>query len=327
MSAGHTWVAIFFILMGFVNALKPLKLARSGQAQSAINKLALSSFSRILRLVLPAATATVISWVLCQLGAFETARQSDAYWLNTYTPLPSENIFKAVIDLKDALKHTWMFGIDNIYDQPQWALIYLLQGSLMIIGALLLTVNMAPLWRTGSLFVLSFWSLDLSRVIGDPWTGASCFAGVLLAELIQTSFPDKLSTLSKLLTPPLAIFSLILMSFTDNTPRSAPWNSALYDFGLSYLPGDSSGALARTYGSIGGVLLIVSIIISPHFRWLLSRKPFQWLGKVSFAIYLLHGIVLRSVFAWIMFIGAHKGGVSRDACRSDIPFRLSIPSA
>ena len=292
--------------MGFVNALKPLKIARSGQANSASNKLAISSFSRILRLLLPATTATIISWVLCQLGAFETARQSDAYWLNTYSPLPSANIFKAVLDLKDALKHTWMFAIDNVYDQPQWALIYLLQGSLMIISALLLTVNMAPFWRTGSLIMLSYWSLDLSRVMGDPWTGATCFSGIMLAELTQTSLPQKVSAVSKILAPPLAIFSLLLMSFTDNSPDKAPWNSALYDFGLKYLPGDTSGALARTYGSIGGALLIVSIIVSPYFRWILSRKPLQWLGKVSFAIYLLHGMVLRSVFAWVLFVGAEK---------------------
>ena len=32
----------------------------------------------------------------------------------------------------------------------------------------------------------------------------------------------------------------------------------------------------------------------------------QWLGKVSFAIYLLHGMVLRTVFAWVLFAGVQK---------------------
>jgi len=54
VASGHSWVAIFFILMGFVNALKPIQLARDGQVDKALNKLASSSFGRIFRLVLPA---------------------------------------------------------------------------------------------------------------------------------------------------------------------------------------------------------------------------------------------------------------------------------
>lgn len=292
--------------MGFVNALKPLKLARSGQADVASNKLALSTFSRILRLMLPAATATIISWFICQLGAFEIGRQSDAFWLSAYTPVPSSNIFRAVVDLKDALRLTWTFGVDNPYDQPQWALIYLLQGSLMVIAALLLTINMAPSWRLIVLTICSAWSLNLSRQMGDPWTGAACYAGIMMGEFSLTTIPSRLSAMSKILSPPLAIFSLIVMSYSDSEPQNAPWNAVLYDFGLRYLPMDAGGGITRTYGTIGGVLLVVSIIISPHLRWVLSRKPLLWLGKVSFAIYLLHGMVLRSVFAWILFIGVKK---------------------
>jgi peptidoglycan/LPS O-acetylase OafA/YrhL len=256
--------------------------------------------------VLPAATATTVSWVLCQLGAFETARQSDAYWLMRYSPLPSSDMFVAFVDLKDALKHTWMFGVDNAYDQPQWALIYLLQGSLMIIGALVLTVNMASRWRMIVLGLLGVWSFDLTRVMGDPWTGGTCFMGIILAEASMTSLAMKLSTVSKILSPVLVVFALIIMSFTDSFPDKAPWNSALLDFGLQYFPTTGLDGTARMYGFLGGALLIFSIIISPHSRWLLSRRPLQWLGKVSFAIYLLHGMVLRSVFSWVLFAGAEK---------------------
>jgi hypothetical protein len=53
-------------------------------------------------------------------------------------------------------------------------------------------------------------------------------------------------------------------------------------------------------------MLIAGIIISPHARWALSRPPFLWLGKVSFAIYLVHGMFLRTVFAWILHLGQSK---------------------
>lgn len=167
VTSGHSWVAIFFILMGFVNSLKPVALARSGKADAASAKLATSAFSRVLRLVLPAAFATCLSWLLCQLGFYEMSRQSDAFWLEANTPEPSLNIFAAFVDLKSALVNTWLLATDNVYDQPQWALIYLLQGSLMTILALLMTINMTPLWRTLSLGILAFVSLDWSHRIGD----------------------------------------------------------------------------------------------------------------------------------------------------------------
>lgn len=153
--------------MGFVNSLKPISLARSGKSDAAATKLAASAFSRIFRLMLPAAFATCASWLLCQLGFYEMSRQSDAFWLHHNTPEPSLNIFAAFVDLKDALVDTWVLGADNRYDQPQWALIYLLQASLMTILALLMTIRMTPLWRTVSLLILALVSIDWSNHIGD----------------------------------------------------------------------------------------------------------------------------------------------------------------
>ena len=85
---GHTWVAIFFLLLGFVNALKPVRLARSGQPDLASSNLARGAFGRICRLILPASLVTTISWGICQFKLYETARFSDAFWLIPPVPHP-----------------------------------------------------------------------------------------------------------------------------------------------------------------------------------------------------------------------------------------------
>lgn len=167
IAQGHTFVALFFILSGFVNALKPLKLARLNQSEVALSNLAVSSFRRTFRLMLPAAAATTISWTICQLGLYEYARNGDAYWLYTYTPGPSASWGTALDDLMSGLTNTWILGEVNVYDQPQWALIYLLQGSMMIFCALLITVNLTPTWRTICLVIFSIWSFDWSYKIRD----------------------------------------------------------------------------------------------------------------------------------------------------------------
>ncbi len=135
------------------------------------------------------------------------------------------------------------------------------------------------------------------------WVGPTCFTGLLLSEFSLSTIPSQLAPYSKVLTPPLAVFSLILMSYTQHAPKLQPWSRALHSFGTKYLLGDAEDSLDRTYGGVGGALLLASIIISPHARYVLSRKPLKWLGKVSFAIYLLHGTVLRTVFSWILFFG------------------------
>jgi hypothetical protein len=160
VAQGHSWVALFFILMGFVNALKPIKLAKQRKADTALSNLAVSAFRRTFRLILPATTATVISWLVCQLGMYETARNGDAYWLYTYTPSMSQSWGTAMEDLVYALRMTWSFNDINAYDQPQWALVYLLQGSMFIFCALLITVNLTSRWRTIFTFGFAFWSLD-----------------------------------------------------------------------------------------------------------------------------------------------------------------------
>ena len=164
---GTAWVACFIILSGFVNSLKPVKLARQGNVDTALSNLAVSAFRRTFRLFLPATTATVISWFICQLGAYETARQSDAYWLYVTSPGRSYSWGTAVEDLIRAIRNTWLFNPDNAYDQPQWALLYLLEGSFVCFSALLATINLTPRFRVMTMIICWFWSWNWGIRIGD----------------------------------------------------------------------------------------------------------------------------------------------------------------
>ena len=172
---GPAWVALFFILSGFVNALKPITLAKSGNIEAALFNLAISSFRRPFRLILPATAATFISWFVTQIGAYETAKNSDAYWLHVTSPSPSKTWGRAVEDLFSAIRTTWLYAPSNPYDQPQWALIYLLQGSLFVFALLLLTVNLTPRFRVLAIVVCYFWSMNWSNQLGDRKTSTILF--------------------------------------------------------------------------------------------------------------------------------------------------------
>jgi len=167
ISSGHSWVAVFLILLGFVNALKPLKLARSGQIEASLQSLATAALRRTFRLVLPATAATMLSWAACNLGLYERARLSDAFWLYTSTPQMSGSWCAAVEDLVVNLRRTWLLQVDNVYDQPQWALVYLLQGSMMVFMVLLATVSLTARWRATALGFMAWWSFDWSWSLDD----------------------------------------------------------------------------------------------------------------------------------------------------------------
>jgi hypothetical protein len=100
------------------------------------------------------------------------------------------------------------------------------------------------------------------------------------------------------------------MSYPAGFAEVATWSTWLRDFATKYFPSEAHMALERIYGSLGGIMLIAGIIVSPHARWALSRPPLLWLGKVSFAIYLLHGMFLRTTFAWLLHLGQSKAFVT-----------------
>ena len=163
---GAAWVAMFIILSGFVNSLRPIKLARSGQVETALSNLSTSCFRRTFRLFLPALAATVGSWVICQLGAYETARNSDAYWLSITSPKRSQSWGRAIDDLVKAVAYTWTFNPENAYDQPQWALLYLLLGSMIGFTCLLMIVNLTSTFRVLVLVACWRWGWNWDIKIG-----------------------------------------------------------------------------------------------------------------------------------------------------------------
>ncbi|KAH8681671.1 acyltransferase family-domain-containing protein [Xylariales sp. PMI_506] len=302
-SAGHAWVAIFFVLLGFVNSLKPLQLARSDQKSAAFMRAAVSSVRRIFRLVLPASLATCICWLVCQLGMYERARHADpqAWWLSAYTPKMSANWPLALRDLGLSLLSTWLTPEGNVYDQPQWVLTYLLQGSHMVLTALLMTINLKPAWRILLLVSFSLLSININRLSGEPLVGPTVFAGMGLAELATSDVPLRLAPYSYLLSPPLALVGLVIMSFPlEEYAGRAVWSNELLVWGRAYLSSGAQEELRRAWGSLGVVLLMLAIMLWPHARRLLSAKPLTWLGRLSFPMYLLHGTFMQSLLAWMV---------------------------
>ena len=143
---GPAWVALFFVLSGYVNAIKPIKMARAGTTDSTLSTIARNVFRRSGRLVLPSALATILSWALCQLHGYQLAKSSDSEWLRNTSPEPIPSVTGSLASLQRNLLSTWVDGA-NHYDEIQWTLPYLLKGSMTVFMTLVATVYAKPLYR------------------------------------------------------------------------------------------------------------------------------------------------------------------------------------
>jgi peptidoglycan/LPS O-acetylase OafA/YrhL len=144
--SGTPWINVFLVLTGLVNLAGPIKKSRSGDFHSALSGLSVSAFRRTLRLVLPCTIATFISWILCQLHAFEMGRSVDSNWMQSTSPAPSDSLSAAITSLFTAIWRTWN-DADNYFDKNQWTMIQFLQGSFLLFLALLATIKAAPFRR------------------------------------------------------------------------------------------------------------------------------------------------------------------------------------
>ena len=147
-------------------------------------------------------------------------------------------------------------------------------------------------------------SLFLKRILInylDPSLGQSILPGIVFAELSMSSKINRLSAFSWILTPILLFLGGFMMSFPSNSQYAAPWSRFMIDFGRNYLP--ETHDPPRVWGAFGSIAFVLGLMISPTLRRALSNRVCLWLGSISYPIYLLHGIFLRTVFAWILFVG------------------------
>ncbi|KAJ5988941.1 Acyltransferase 3 [Penicillium waksmanii] len=274
---GQAWVAMFFVLLGFVNSLKPLQLARSGAVSEALGSLSTGAFRRTGRLL---------------------ARRVDVFWLRSTAPKPSVSLVAAVEDLVRELAGTWLYG-ENAYDQPQWALLPLFRGSLYVFMTLLALINATPRFRLCAETLLYSWSWATL----DGGVGTNIFAGMMLAELSLNNcqFSASLKPRALFQTVPygLVVLGFYLCSFPDQYAEQTAWSSQLAHIGDAIFPKGSN--ISRYFASIGAQIVCLGAMLSPTLRRIFSSRVLLWLGSISFPLYLIHGPLMRSVLVYLLY--------------------------
>jgi peptidoglycan/LPS O-acetylase OafA/YrhL len=202
------------------------------------------------------------------------------------------------------------------YDPHTFTIPMELRGSMFLYIFLLGTAALKTKWRLTIATIFTAYALQLGR-----WDMATFMGGMTLSEIDIIRGSQDHGGYDRTLAPPATARGRFgsqhrSSKTSDSVMRWLTIVLALYflsypDAGAEYTPGfvflsdwvpryyiPLSGWMF--YQSMGALLLLPCILRSPTLIDLLESKPAQYLGKVSFSFYLIHGPVLHSLGFWIM---------------------------
>ncbi|KAL4964449.1 acyltransferase family protein [Aspergillus stella-maris] len=298
---GRIGVTIFAFLTGYVCALKPIKLNRNGNKLGAFTAVGKSAFRRPPRLIMPATIAMIISWIMAQCRAFVVANRSDCWWCRYAAPDLEDSFGKEVIRLGKNFLTTWTTGY-MAYDDHQWALLPLLMTSMLVYILTCATMFMKFRWRCALYLVMALYfhqnnaknteTFQLQGIYG-------MFLSDLSYEVSFQEFIEKWKWPRRVVAGTLFAIGLVIAGYPGEHPEWSTWSEAMHKLSVYIFPPDVN--VGKRYSAIGVDLIIFAIYISPSVKEFLSNRLLLWLGGQSFAVYLVHGTLLRTVLCWMLY--------------------------
>ncbi|KAL2156600.1 hypothetical protein VTH82DRAFT_1345 [Thermothelomyces myriococcoides] len=296
---GHFAVAVFFVISGYVLSAKPLSLIHAGDQARLADSLASALFRRWFRLFLP---------IICTTFVYMTLQQALGIWIDGFPSQP--NYLQGILDWSaQILRFTFVFRSDKSallsYNYHLWSIPIEFRGSLVIYTSLLAFSRCGRNARLCCEAVLIFYLLCLV----DGAFYALFAAGMLLRDLDQLAAADDLPPfLDRLLRRPhhpsavswapllLVAISLYLggcpartSDVGDDLERNPGW------YLLSFLVPPPLSDAKWFFLFWAAVLLVGVLPRLPRLRCFFETPFCQHLGRISYALYLVHGPVLNTL--------------------------------
>ncbi|KAG6037122.1 hypothetical protein E4U41_005314 [Claviceps citrina] len=290
-SGGHLAVSVFFVLSGYVLSIKPWRLIEDNDIAGLADHLRSAVFRRWLRLFLPVAATMFVyasSWHL--FGLWVDRAKPQGNWLDEMWFLYCDfKNFSFVF--KDGLP--WLS-----YSIHVWSIPVEFRGSMVVFASLLAFSRCtlkARLWCQLAL-------VGYFMYVADGWYCAMFVAGMLLSHLDVLAAADGLPGFLARLRPYKGVIChhfLVLGLYLGGVPcqnrkvEQLASNRGWYL--LSFLKPQAVFDYKWFYLFWAAILLITAISNIQGLRRLFETRICQYLGRISFAFYLVHGPLLWTV--------------------------------
>lgn len=315
-TGGHLSVACFFIISGYVLSIKPLSLIQSGDQAKLAENLGSQLFRRWLRLYIPL-IATTFFYML-------TWHAFGGVWINGLEKQSNmrDEIWSWYTELKN-----FSFFFDTggnpffKYNDHLWSIPIEMKGSIAVFTSTLafsrLTTK-ARLWCTvGLIFYFMY--------IADGAYYSMFMTGVFLADLDLLSAKNELPRFFTRLSPYkkfIFYHVLILALYLGGVPCQGNDISIVQQnrgwYYLSLLKPQAVFDYKWFYLYFAATFIISA---TPHIFWMkrfFETRFCQYLGRISYALYLVHGPVLR-ILGDRIYTAVGWGGVNGSNQPENIP--------
>ncbi|GAO18492.1 hypothetical protein UVI_02041720 [Ustilaginoidea virens] len=313
---GPPAVCVFFIISGYALSYRPLLLMRRGAFSDFSANMTSLTYRRGIRLYLPSAISTLMIVFLLRIGAYEWTRefaQDRTYMKNIIEPHPArmESLYA---QLRDWLLHMYRFvhvfdwdkfGGSTSYDVHLWTIPVEFRCSLYLFLTIIGTARLRTILRFLTVGGIMWFTYRHSR-----WELCLFFCGMLLAEMdhirgvhasaavlpqSEESPSRTCNWLEGLCWTATSVLGLYLMSQPDDGGEIAPGWSYL----SSLIPAWWAEEKYRYWQSCGAVLFVLAVGHSGTWQRFFNLPVVQYLGKISYSLYLVHGPAMHTVgYLW-----------------------------
>jgi len=290
-TGGHFAVTVFFVISGYVLSAKPLSLVHAGDYLKLGDNLASALFRRWLRLHIP---------VICTTFLYMTSWHAFGIWTDSvHQPNYRDELWNWYAEFKN---FSFVFRTGGepwfSYDFHVWSIPVEFRGSIVIYTALMAfsrCTRNARLWCELGLLVYFMYIVDGSFC-------AMFMSGMLLCDLDLLAKKDDLPQFFGRLRPlkDLIFYSLFIISmYLGGVPSHSREIKTLREspgwYYLSFLIPQAVFDYKWFYLFWASAFLVASIPRIPWLKRFFEAQFNQYLGRISFAFYLVHGPVL-----WIL---------------------------
>ncbi|KAL3420475.1 hypothetical protein PVAG01_08974 [Phlyctema vagabunda] len=300
--SGGAMVNLIFVISGFALSYKPIKLLRDRDWDRLFQTMSSASFRRLIRISYPMVMGTFMAFVLIRLGVYEWFRK-----YNPGIPFRHPTIWPQFWSWLSQTGHQMDFlgptldlehRVWNEYGPQTWTVPLELRCS-FILFILIIALCRTKVYVRFSILV----AISCHCVRRGYWEVLCFLLGMMLSELehirqesASKRLPNK-ELIEEQKTPASAdlkwicafVFSLFLLSSPNRYPDLTPGYGLLDS--INPLPNEHP----RFWPIMGSCLLIWSVANCLRLQSLFTTRFAQYLGQVSYSLYLTHGILNDTV--------------------------------
>ncbi|KAK9770063.1 putative Acyltransferase 3 domain-containing protein [Seiridium cardinale] len=283
---GAAMVSVFFVISGFVLSHRYIQRMHRREYNEMFVSLTSITWRRAIRLFLPAFVSSAMAFACACLGIIVIPKKVNGERF--------EHSFGAYLEFLDAESNPWDWTAEffGFYNPQLWSIAVEYRGSMVVF---LMVLALAKTRTAIRLAVQTF--LIIHSFGHKRWDVALFVCGMTLAEL-QVLFRKPASGLRLKLVNGLLIVGLILGLFLAGYPRDGNTQTPGYKWSKNVWP--YSAYRRRFWIAIGSILVVGPMIFLPSVQSIFMTRPIRYLGRISFSLYLVHGLGNRTVGKWLL---------------------------